>query len=201
MEFLCALFGHPENFSVHSRERNQRKRFGRSKPKAVFRAAGLKVGSFTSPYITRFNERIMINDAMIGDEDLLRIGNKIIAKYEEMETKARNCQLSSSSRHCLLLYFSEIPDLDLAIIEVGIGGKLDSTNVIEPLLSVISNVNYDHQNVLGNTLAEILNQSLASLSRSSPRYRHSGPVLLNQCRDYQKTGSAFYQSTYRESKW
>ena len=128
--------------------------------KAVFRAAGLKVGSFTSPYITRFNERIMINDAMIGDEDLLRIGNKIIAKYEEMESQGKELPTFFEFTTLLaFLYFSEIPDLDLAIIEVGIGGKLDSTNVIEPLLSVISNVNYDHQNVLGNTLAEILNQA------------------------------------------
>ncbi|HRS30998.1 MAG TPA: folylpolyglutamate synthase/dihydrofolate synthase family protein [Bacilli bacterium] len=196
MEFLCALFGHPEKTfpSIHVSGTNGKGSVVASL-KAVFRAAGLKVGSFTSPYITRFNERIMINDAMIGDEDLLRIGNKIIAKYEEMESQGTELPTFFEFTTLLaFLYFSEIPDLDLAIIEVGIGGKLDSTNVIEPLLSVISNVNYDHQNVLGNTLAEILNQKLGIVKQGVPLVTGiQDPVLLNQCRDYcQKTGSAFY---------
>jgi dihydrofolate synthase/folylpolyglutamate synthase len=112
MEFLCALFGHPEKTfpSIHVSGTNGKGSVVASL-KAVFRAAGLKVGSFTSPYITRFNERIMINDAMIGDEDLLRIGNKIIAKYEEMESQGKELPTFFEFTTLLaFLYFSEIPD-------------------------------------------------------------------------------------------
>ena len=80
--------------------------------KAVFQAAEFRVGTFTSPYITCFNERIMINKAMISDEDLLKLGNRIIAKYDEMERQGKNCLLSSNLTLLAFLYFSERPDLD-----------------------------------------------------------------------------------------
>ncbi|MDD4243736.1 MAG: bifunctional folylpolyglutamate synthase/dihydrofolate synthase [Bacilli bacterium] len=204
MHYLCDLFDNPQKRfpSIHVTGTNGKGSVV-ANLKAVFQAAEFRVGTFTSPYITCFNERIMINKAMISDEDLLKLGNRIIAKYDEMERQGKELPTFFEFTTLLaFLYFSERPDLDLAIIEVGIGGKLDSTNVIEPLLSIISNVNYDHQNVLGNTLEEILAQKLGIVKHQVPLVTGiQDAELLKQCLDYcKKTHSAFFPIDYSSIK-
>lgn len=110
---------------------------------------GYQVGTFTSPYIEKHNDRICINEQPVSDDDLLSLINEL---YEIIEVE----QLSMFEIDVLLMlrYFDR-QDLDFRIIETGIGGRYDKTNVIDSVLSAITNIGYDHQFMLGDTLEEI----------------------------------------------
>lgn len=167
---LCEVFGSPQNKIkyVHVGGTN-----GKGSTvafiKTVLMEAGYNVGTYVSPYVISFNERIEYNDIYIADEDVLRIGNYIIAKYDEIE--ARGIISPTFFEFITLMafiYFSELKDLDIVILEVGLGGLLDSTNVITPLVSVITNVAFDHMKVLGDTLEEIAENKLGIVKPNIP---------------------------------
>lgn len=154
---LCEVFGSPQNKIkyVHVGGTNG-KGSTVSFIKTVLMQAGYQVGTYVSPYVISFNERIEFNDHYISDEDVLRIGNYIISKYDEIEQRGIvHPTFFEFITLMAFIYFSELKDLDIVILEVGLGGLLDSTNVVTPLLSVITNVAFDHMKVLGNTLEEI----------------------------------------------
>ena len=164
MRGFCKVFGNPEKTfkSIHVTGTNGKGSVV-SYLRSIFMEHGLNVATFTSPYITKFNERIACNNEPISDEDLLEIGNLIISKYDTFE-ELNLCTPSFFEFVTLIgfIYFSK-KQIDLAIIEVGIGGTLDSTNVIDSNAAVITNVNFDHMNILGNTLEEILENKLGIL--------------------------------------
>ncbi len=110
---------------------------------------GYRVGTFTSPYLICHNDRICINGKMIDDEKLLEIINSLLEMID-------NEQLSMFEIDTLIMlcYFNEV-DLDFRIIETGIGGLNDKTNVIDSVCSAITNIGYDHQFMLGDTLEQI----------------------------------------------
>ena len=110
---------------------------------------GYRVGTFTSPYLICHNDRICINGKMIDDEKLLEIINSLLEMID-------NEQLSMFEIDTLIMlcYFNE-EDLDFRIIETGIGGLNDKTNVIDSICSAITNIGYDHQFMLGDTLEQI----------------------------------------------
>lgn len=138
---------------------------------SIFRYHNLNVGCFTSPYITKFNERIRYNDEFISDEDLLNIGNKILSLYPKWEKE--EIELPSFFELVTLIcfvYFKSIKDLDIVLLEVGIGGRLDSTNVVDPLISVITGVSFDHMSLLGNSFKEILNEKLGITKKNKPLF-------------------------------
>ena len=170
MKYLCQLFDHPEQkfSSIHVTGTN-----GKGSTVAYLRSilkeAGFNVATFTSPYITIFNERIQYNENYISNSDLLKYGNMILDKYDIITSDGY--ELPSFFEFITLmafLYFSEIPNLDFAIIEVGMGGRLDSTNVINPDVAVITNVAYDHMHVLGNTLEEISIEKMGIVKSNIP---------------------------------
>lgn len=170
MKYYCQLFDNPQDKfkSIHVTGTN-----GKGSIVAfitsIMRTAGLNVATYTSPYITYFNERIEYNGEFISDEDLLKYANRIIEKYEIITSS--NYELPSFFEFITLLaflYFSEIKKLDYAIIEVGMGGRLDSTNVINSEVAVISNIAYDHMNILGNTLEEIAHEKLGIVKNNEP---------------------------------
>ena len=176
MRFYLSLFDNPHTKfkSIHITGTN-----GKGSVVAylnsVLRCAGFNVATFTSPYITCFNERIRFNDANILDEDLLRIGNLIISKYDEIESKGYELPTFFEFITILaFIYYASIPDLDVAIIEVGMGGRLDSTNVIEPILSIITNVTLEHTQILGDTLEKIATEKLGIVKDNS--YLISGNI-------------------------
>lgn len=165
---FCEVFGNPQNTfkSIHVTGTNGKGSVV-SYLRSIFMEHGLNVATFTSPYITKFNERISYNNCPISDNDLLEIGNSIIEKYETFNLL--NLGTPSFFEFVTLIgfiYFSKIK-IDIAIIEVGIGGTLDSTNVINSIASVITNVNFDHMNILGDTLEEILNNKLGILKKNT----------------------------------
>lgn len=120
--------------------------------------AGYKTGLFTSPYIIDFRERLQINGKMIEKEDFAELMDKIKPLVEKLS--AENLQPTEFEviTAAAFLYFAE-QKCDVVVLEVGLGGLLDSTNVIRtPLVSVIASVSMDHMNILGNTLGEIAEQ-------------------------------------------
>lgn len=116
---------------------------------SVLQEAGFKVGLYTSPHLVDFRERIRINGEEISKEF-------VVDFIEHNKSFLENNKLSffEMTVGMAFQYFSD-QKVDVAIIEVGLGGRLDSTNIITPLLSVITNIGWDHMNLLGNTLEEI----------------------------------------------
>ncbi|NLB48410.1 MAG: hypothetical protein GX813_00960 [Erysipelotrichia bacterium] len=117
--------------------------------KNIYRAHGLKVGLFTSPFLIKVNEMITINGQNISDEDFLKLikqNNKLFKKYHlspfEMQT------------YIALIYFQQ-QKCDLAIIECGMGGEIDATNIFTPIMSVITSISLEHTTCLGRSVSEI----------------------------------------------
>ena len=120
-------------------------------------AHGKKVGTFTSPHMISIHDRICIGDRPISDEDFTRIGQEV--QQMEQTLLQTQDQLSYFEIICLmaLLYFKE-QAVDVVLLEVGIGGLLDTTNVVTGEIAVITSVGLDHQETLGGTIAEIAQQ-------------------------------------------
>jgi len=169
MQNACAMLGNPQNSfkSIHIGGTNG-KGSTLSYMKESLIAAGYNVGTFISPYIVHFNERITVNHAMISDEDLLYYINQIyafqtqyLAKYQDQITFFELLTLISFQ------YFKDQP-VDLVLYEVGLGGTLDATNVITPIMSIIVSIGYDHMGVLGNTLTSIAKNKLGIVKPKVP---------------------------------
>ena len=123
----------------------------------LFAAHGKKVGTFTSPHIISINDRICINGQPIAEEDFVRIANQV--KEMEKTLLETHDQLSFFELLTLiaLLYFKE-QGVDIVLLEVGIGGLLDTTNVVTGEIAVITSIGLDHQETLGDSLEEIAEQ-------------------------------------------
>ncbi len=127
---------------------------------SILQNKGYKVGRFVSPYILRFNERIVVNHNEISDDQLLRLTNyiyPIVTKYNETHDDI----IPFFEVVCALgfLYFKE-QNCDICVIEVGLGGKLDATNIIDSKVCIIPSIGYDHMKTLGATLEEISSHKL-----------------------------------------
>ncbi len=132
---------------------------------SILRAAGYKVGLYTSPYIVRFNERMCINGELISDFELAELVEVIKPFAESMEDKPTEFEIITA---LAFLYFKRNA-CDIVVLEVGMGGRLDSTNVIEaPVVSVITGVAIDHTAVLGNTVEEIAFEKAGIIKRGRP---------------------------------
>lgn len=133
----------------------------------IFIDAGYKTGLFTSPYIIEYNDRIQINGQNISDEEIEIISNEIRPIVESLEGDTDFSQFEITQT-IAFLYFAKM-QCDIVVLETGVGGLLDSTNVIEaPLVSVIGSVSYDHTAVLGNTLEEIAFQKAGIIKPKCP---------------------------------
>ncbi len=146
---------------------------------SVFQSAGLKVGLFTSPHYKDFRERIKINGQFIDKEFVIAFTEKTKAWYDAL--KPSFFELTSAMAFD---YFAQ-QKVDLAIIEVGMGGRLDSTNVVEPLLSVITNISYDHMEYLGDTLPKIASEKAGIIKAKTPvvigeYHDETAEVFVNQ---------------------
>lgn len=122
--------------------------------RAILNAHGYKTGTFTSPYIVSHNDRIRIDDQPISDEDLLFYINK---HYQTI--KENHLSMFEIDVLIMLDYFSSLP-LDYRIIECGIGGLNDKTNVIDPILSAITNIGDDHLNLIGPSIYDVINEKM-----------------------------------------
>lgn len=129
---------------------------------AILQKQGLKTGLYTSPHLKDFRERIRINGEMCPEEYVI----DFVTKNKELFSIISPSFFEMTVAMCFD-YFAE-QEVDIAIIETGLGGRLDSTNVITPILSVITNIGYDHTDMLGNTLAEIAGEKAGIIKPNVP---------------------------------
>jgi dihydrofolate synthase/folylpolyglutamate synthase len=162
-EALAAALGHPEKRfkSVHVAGTNGK---GSSSHMlaAVLQSAGYKVGLYTSPHLREFTERIRVNGQELAPDYLVNW----VADHRHLFDTIQ----PSFFEMCVALAFDYFAaeQVDVAVVEVGLGGRLDSTNIITPLVSLITNISYDHQAMLGDTLPEIAGEKAGIIKPGRP---------------------------------
>jgi len=147
---LCELLDNPQHKfkSIHIAGTNGKGSVSHMLA-SVFQAAGYKVGLYTSPHLKDFRERIKMNGEMISEDSVIDFVENFKSDFERIKPSFFEMTVALAFDH-----FAK-NEVDIAIIETGLGGRLDSTNIITPELSVITNIGYDHQQFLGDTLPEI----------------------------------------------
>lgn len=130
----------------------------------MLKSAGYKTASFVSPHIINVRERIAIDNQWISEEDFINITKKIKNILEE--NKIYNITVFEIFT-IIGLYYFYIQNVDYACIEVGIGGKLDCTNIVDSSISIITSISYDHMEILGNTIEEITKQKAGIIKENS----------------------------------
>ena len=129
---------------------------------AVLQAAGYKVGLYTSPHLVDFRERIRVNGVPVGEQFVVDFVEKHRAFFEPLHPSF--FELATA----MAVYYFELQQVDVAVIEVGLGGRLDCTNIIHPDLCVITNISFDHVQFLGDTLAKIASEKAGIIKQGVP---------------------------------
>ena len=129
---------------------------------AILQESGYKVGLYTSPHLVDFRERIRVNGEMISREFVVEFVERYKEQFEPVMPS-----FFELTTEMAFLYFAR-QEVDVAVIEVGLGGRLDSTNIISPDLSVITNIGFDHMKLLGNTLLEIATEKAGIIKPYTP---------------------------------
>ncbi len=129
---------------------------------AILQQAGYKTGLYTSPHLKHFGERIKVNGEMINEDFVVQFVESTKKLSQSIEPSFFELTVAMA-----FVYFDQ-QKVDVAIIETGLGGRLDSTNIISPLLSVITNIGYDHMNILGNSLEEIAQEKAGIIKPNTP---------------------------------
>lgn len=158
---------------------------------SVLMAAGYKTGLYTSPYIRRFNERIRVNGESISDEKLVELTERIRPIAEKMEDKPTEFELITA---IAFLYFNE-EACDIVVLECGLGGRLDATNLIDsPLCSLITGISLDHTRILGDTIEKISMEKAGIIKSGHPVIFGGDSVVA---RDVIKSYAASLGSDFR----
>ena len=135
----------------------------------ILTKSGYQVGTFTSPYITRFNERISINGTEIPDKDLISLVAKAQVLLDDLEEHTAFERPTEFELVTLLMFlYFDLKQVDMAIIEAGIGGRLDSTNVLSPELVICTSIGFDHTETLGDSLLDIANHKAGVMRENTP---------------------------------
>ncbi|MBP5663935.1 MAG: bifunctional folylpolyglutamate synthase/dihydrofolate synthase [Bacteroidales bacterium] len=129
---------------------------------SYFQERGCKTGLFTSPHLVDFRERIRLNGQMIGEEAVLAFFDKFKTQFDQLEPS-----FFEMTTALAFFYFAE-QKVDVAVIEVGLGGRLDATNVLSPLLSVITNISLEHTQMLGDSIAKIAAEKAGIIKAKTP---------------------------------
>lgn len=128
--------------------------------------SGYRVGKYTSPHVVSFTERIAVNDEQISEKEIVELTDAMRAKVIARDPE-RSFTFFDFTTALALEYFRR-KKVDLAVIETGLGGRLDSTNILQPLVSVITNVDYDHVEQLGPTITSIAIEKAGIIKRAVP---------------------------------
>ncbi|MGB5686223.1 MAG: folylpolyglutamate synthase/dihydrofolate synthase family protein, partial [Candidatus Electrothrix sp.] len=147
---------------------------------SIFTAAGYQTGFYTSPHLSSVRERFRIGNSYISKEDFARLISKIQTVLDGGQITYFECTTTLA-----LLWFAE-QKVDCAILEVGMGGRLDATNVVTPLLSLITNVSMDHEQYLGTTLTEVSTEKAGIIKQGIPVVSgvaddDSGKIIRQTC--------------------
>ncbi len=162
-ETLDEHFGHPHKkfLSVHIAGTNGKGSCSHTIA-SILQAAGYRVGLFTSPHLTDFRERIKVNGKMISEDYVVRFVEENRSFFEPLHPSFFELTTSMAFK-----YFAE-QNVDIAVIEVGLGGRLDCTNIIRPLISIITNISFDHVALLGDTLPKIAREKAGIIKKGVP---------------------------------
>ena len=168
MEYFMEEFGHPEkNLKVIHIAGTNGKGSCTEMITNILIKAGYKVGKFISPHLIKYNERISIQNNNITNKKMEELIERIkpkIDKYNSInDTKITLFELETTMA---ILYFYE-NDCDFVVLETGLGGLYDCTNIVNPIVSIISSIGYDHMHILGNTLVEIAEQKAGIIKENS----------------------------------
>ncbi|MGF2617275.1 bifunctional folylpolyglutamate synthase/dihydrofolate synthase [Rossellomorea vietnamensis] len=170
MEWLMEKLGHPEKElnAVHiggTNGKGSTLTFLRN----ILEESGYDTGTFTSPYFEVFNERISVNGQPISDEEIVELVNVIIPLAEELEETDLGGPSEFEVITCMALYyFARVNRVPIVLFEVGLGGRFDSTNVIDPMLSIITNIGLDHTQFLGDTIGDIAFEKAGIIKEGKP---------------------------------
>jgi dihydrofolate synthase / folylpolyglutamate synthase len=175
IEFLLRTLGNPELKypTVHVAGTNG-KGSTSSMIAAMLRAAGYRVGLYTSPHLIEFNERIRVNGTPISDDALVRYAARLRPSIDE-----RNATFFEATTAIAFQYFAD-RKVDIAIVETGLGGRLDATNVLTPLVSVITSIGMDHTEILGNTIGKIAREKAGIVKPGVPCVLGRMPAAANK---------------------
>ena len=160
---LCEYLGNPHHKfkSIHIAGTNGKGSVSHMLA-AILQTAGYKTGLYTSPHLKDFRERIKISGQMISEKFIIDFTKKIQPLIEEIEPSFFEITVAMAFD-----YFAE-QKVDVAVIEVGLGGRFDSTNIIDPELSVITNIGWDHMNILGDSLEKIAFEKAGIIKQNIP---------------------------------
>ncbi|MFN8241254.1 MAG: folylpolyglutamate synthase/dihydrofolate synthase family protein [Bacteroidales bacterium] len=149
---------------------------------SVLQEAGYKTGLYTSPHLRDYRERIRVNGAMIAEEEVVRFVEENRLILEKIKPSFFEMSVAMAFN-----YFRK-EKIDIAVIETGLGGRLDSTNIINPLVSVITNIGFDHMELLGDTLQKIAMEKAGIIKKGVPviigeRSEETAPVFMRAAAD------------------
>nr|WP_287773802.1 folylpolyglutamate synthase/dihydrofolate synthase family protein [Prevotella sp.] len=184
-ETLDEHFGHPHRQfkSIHVAGTNGKGSCSHTLA-AILQSEGYKVGLFTSPHLVDFRERIRVNGECISEQYIIDFVEKERRFFEPLHPSFFELTTALAFK-----YFAE-QKVDIAIIEVGLGGRLDCTNIITPILSIITNISKDHTQFLGNTLADIAGEKAGII-------KPGVPVIIGE--DLPETRPVFQQKAQKEN--
>ncbi|MDP3730227.1 MAG: folylpolyglutamate synthase/dihydrofolate synthase family protein [Candidatus Omnitrophota bacterium] len=187
MKRFAALLGDPQESvrSIHIAG-SKGKGSTASYVHSILGAAGFKTGLYTSPHLVSFRERIRIGDELVSEDDLARILARI---KDVVESSMKDRQPTFFEIYTALAYiYFEEKKADFAVYEAGLGGRLDATNLVEPLVSAITPLSYEHTDKLGDTLTEIAIEKCGiiktgGVSVSAPQEEEALKVIEDTCRE------------------
>jgi dihydrofolate synthase / folylpolyglutamate synthase len=167
---------------------------------SILRASGLKTGLYTSPHLIRINERIRVQGEPIADDEFARLHGALDGVAERLVEEGKLPWHPSFFEMMTAIAFSHFSRerVDIAVLEVGMGGRLDATNVVEPLVSIITDISLDHQKFLGNTVSEIAREKAGIIRRGGvvvtlPQQPAANDVIGNTILDLEAIGISAVQ--------
>lgn len=195
---LCNELGNPQNQfkSIHVGGTNGKGSVSHMLA-SILQASGMKTGLYTSPHLYDFRERIKVDGAMADQDFVVEFVRKTRPLIEKIHPSFFEITVAMAFE-----YFA-MKQVDIAIVEVGLGGRLDSTNIIKPLLSIITNIGWDHMNMLGNSLEAIATEKAGIIKENTPvvigeKQNNTTPVFEEQAKA--KHAPLFFASDELEAK-
>lgn len=133
----------------------------------ILKHAGYKVGTYTSPHLYKMTERMVVSGAQISEESFVKYAEKVIDKMKFMEENKLEVPTQFEMLTAMAFLYFEETKVDIAVIEVGLGGMYDATNVIDAILSIITSISYDHIEILGNTIELIAKEKAGIIKENA----------------------------------
>ena len=167
---------------------------------SILQASGLKTGLYTSPHLVRLNERIRVNGSEISDDNFARLHGEVDGIAERLVDQGELPWHPSFFEMMTAIAFAHFARerVEIAVLEVGMGGRLDATNVVEPLVSVIADIALDHQKFLGDTVGEIAREKVGIIRPRGvvvtlPQQPEANDVIGNTILDLEASGVSAVQ--------